>query len=401
LRRAAQAGRSEDSGRLDSRSLSQEDGFDVLRVLQVIPTLDRAGAEKQMVMLAGGLPRDRFQVEVAALTRLGPLQADLEAAGVPVTLIGKRFKLDPFAFRRLERLMKSKRFDVVQTWIFAANVYGRLAARAAKLPIVITAEMAADHWKSRAHLAIDRRLARWTDRIVGNSEAVVDFYRKAGLPEDRLARIVSGIVPREPPIEDPKAIRAEFGVPEDVFVLLFAGRLYPQKGVNDLLHALDLLQHVRPKLRTWIAGDGPLRERLTEYARAVRLLEGDTVRFLGQREDLPRLLAAADALVLPSLYEGLPNVVLEAMSFAKPVVATAAPGTTEVVIDGETGLLAPLQAPTELARALLKVIDDPELARRLGAAGRARVLEHFQADTMIDQFARLYEELAQAKGLER
>src|SRR5256714_477449 len=102
-----------------------------------------------MVILAKGLPRDRFRVQVAALTRLGPLQAELEAAGIPVTLIGKRLKLDPLALARLVRFLKSGRFDVVQTWIFAANTYGRLAARLARVPIVITTEMAVDLWKGR------------------------------------------------------------------------------------------------------------------------------------------------------------------------------------------------------------------------------------------------------------
>src|SRR4029077_1011946 len=99
----------------------------------------------------------------------------------------------------------------------------------------------------------------------------------------------------------------------------------------------------------------------------------DKVRFLGHRDDVPRLLAASDLLVLPSLYEGLPNVVLEAMRFRKPVVATAAPGTTEVVVDGETGLLVPVKTPTALAKAIRAVLRDPSLARRLGEAGRTRV----------------------------
>src|SRR5262245_27346951 len=100
-----------------------------------------------MVLLAAGLPRERFRVEVAALTRLGPLAADLEAAGVPVTHVKKRHKADPFALNRLVHLMHAGKFDVVQTWIFAANVYGRLAARMADVPVVVTAEMAVDLWK--------------------------------------------------------------------------------------------------------------------------------------------------------------------------------------------------------------------------------------------------------------
>jgi glycosyltransferase involved in cell wall biosynthesis len=179
--------------------------------------------------------------------------------------------------------------------------------------------------------------------------------------------------------------------------VLFAGRLALQKGVGDLITALDLLQHVEPGLRTLIVGDGPLRESLQELTRSFHL--SDAVRFLGHRQDVPRLLAASDLLVLPSYYEGLPNVVLEAMRFRKPVVATAAPGTTEVVADKQTGLLVPMRDPKELARAIRAVVEDRELARRLGEAGRARVEAEFRAATMVERFAGLYEELAKVKGL--
>jgi glycosyltransferase involved in cell wall biosynthesis len=370
----------------------------VLNVLQLIPTLDRSGAEKQMVLLAKGLPRDRFRVEVAALTRLGPLGAELEEAGIPVTLIGKRLKVDPFALGRLVGLMKKKRFDVVQTWIFAANVYGRVAARRARVPVVVTAEMAVDYWKGKTQLEIDRRLAPWTDRVVGNSNAVVEFYRQAGIAEDRLAMIPSGIADEEPPPDsDPAAVRAEFGFGPGDPLVLFVGRLAPQKAVGDLIDACDLLQHVEPNMRTLIVGDGPLRDRLRTIAHAYQL--DDRVKFLGHRDDVPRLLAAADLLVLPSLYEGLPNVVLEAMRFRKPVVATAAPGTTEVVDDGVTGRLVPMRDPPALAKAIRELVRDPEQARRMGEAGRARVEAEFRASTMVERFAKLYEEIARGKGL--
>ena len=355
----------------------------VLKVLQLIPTLDRSGAEKQMVLLCQGLPRDRFEVEAAALTRLGPFEADLRDAGIPLTLIGKPLKIDPFALGRLTRFMKAKRFDVVQTWVFAANSYGRVAAKRAKVPVIVTAEMAVDLWKSRGHLMIDRQLAKWTDRVVGNSHAVVDFYRKVGVPENKLGMIYSGVAEEPLPQVDATAVRAEFGWSAEVPLIVFIGRLMAQKAVADLVAAIDILQHVRPDAKTLIIGGGPLRDELIETAHKFDL--DDKVRFVGHREDAQRLLAAADLLVLPSLYEGLPNVVLEAMRLGKPVVATAAPGTTEVVVDGETGLLVPLQNPTELARGIRKVLADNELAKRLGEAGRERVAREFGVQTMIDR----------------
>jgi glycosyltransferase involved in cell wall biosynthesis len=368
-----------------------------LKVLQLIPTLDRSGAEKQMVMLATGLPRDRFDVEVAAMTRSGPLEAELTAAGIPVTVIGKPLKVDPIALLRLARFLKAGAFDVVQTWIFAANTYGRVAARIARVPVVFVSEMAVDLWKGRSERFVDRRLATWCDRLVGNSHAVVDFYRKLGVPDDRLAMIYSGIGDEEPPAVDPRAVRAELGFPPEAPLVLFAGRLAEQKRVDDLLKALDLLQHVQADVRTIIAGDGPLRARLEATAHAYHL--DGRVRFLGHRDDVPRLLAAADILVLPSAYEGLPNVVLEAMRYRKPVVATAAPGTTEVVVDGETGILVPIGELILLTRAIRDLVRDPERRRRLGEAGRARAEAHFGADAMVAHFADLYEDLARAKGI--
>ncbi len=369
----------------------------MLKVLQLIPTLDRSGAEKQMVMLAKGLPRDRFHVEVATLTRLGAFEAELSAAGIPVTTFRKRLKLDPLALVRVARFLKARKFDVVQSWIFAANTYGRVAARLAGVPVVIVAEMAVDLWKGRSDRYIDRRLATWCDRLVGNSHAVVDFYRELGVPDDRLAMIYSGAEDEEPPLVDARAIRAEFGFEPQAPVILFAGRLAEQKRVDDLLKAVDLLQHVQPDLRTLIVGEGPLRERLEHTARAYDL--ASRVCFLGHRSDVPRLMAAADAVVLPSSYEGLPNVVLEAMRFRKPVVATAAPGTTELVVDQETGLLVPVGNAMLLARAIRDLVRDPALARRLGEAGRGRVETYFRADAMVAHFADLYENVARAKGI--
>ena len=370
----------------------------MLKILQLIPTLDRSGAEKQMALLAAGLPRDRFSVEVAALTRLGPLEADLRAAGVPVTLIGKRLKLDLLALRRLSAFLKRGRFDVVHTWIFAANTYGRIAAHLSHVPVVVTSEMAVDLWKTAAHLRVDRWLARWTDRVVGNSDAVVAFYRKQGIAPEKLLRIYSGIGDEAPPQADPRQTRQMLEISADAPVLLFAGRLAPQKGLNTLIEALDLLQHVQPGTVTLIAGEGPLRSALERKARAFQLLQTGRVRFLGHRDDVPALLAASDLLVLPSLYEGLPNVVLEAMHQRKPVVATNAPGTNELVVDGQSGLLVPVGEAKALARALRDLIRDPTQRATLGAAGHDRLDPQFRLPGMIREYGDLYEALARAKG---
>jgi glycosyltransferase involved in cell wall biosynthesis len=287
---------------------------------------------------------------------------------------------------------------VVNTWIFAANVYGRIAARMAGVPVVVTSEMAVDLWKRPAELRVDRWLTRWTTRVVGNSDAVVRFYREAGVPEGKLERIYSGIGPEGPVTRGRGAVRAELATPDDAPVLLFVGRLAPQKGVDVLLRALDLLQHVEPRVVTWVAGEGPERARLESTARAFTLLPQGRVRFVGHREDVPDLIEAADVLVLPSRYEGLPNVVLEAMQRSRPVVATAAPGTDEVVEGGVTGVLVPVDDAQALARELRDLVRDPARRVRLGEAGRERAGREFGLDAMIGGYAELYERLAGVSG---
>src|SRR6185436_7565234 len=126
-----------------------------IRVLQIIPTLVRGGAEKQLALLATGLPRDEFDVHVAVLTHTGPLEETLRTAGVPVTVIGKRWKVDPLAYLRLKSLIRRLKPDIVHTWLFAANSYGRQAAIAAGVKHIVAGERCVDPWKSTLHLTID------------------------------------------------------------------------------------------------------------------------------------------------------------------------------------------------------------------------------------------------------
>lgn len=373
-----------------------------MKIAQIIPTLDRSGAEKQLLLLCRELKSRGHDVQVAVLTRSGPLEPEFHASGIPVTTIGKPLKVDPFALMRLKRWLKTNRFEVVQSWLFAGNAYARAAARLAfgnrKLgrPVVLASEMAVDLWKSSWHFRIDRGLQTWCDTVVGNSQAVVDFYRDTvGITPDLLSMIHSGIDPDEArPVDDAarSEARRSLGIlAEEGPVLVFAGRLAEQKRVIDLLKAADILQHLYPKIRVLIAGDGPLRRELEAFARDVDL--GDKAKFLGLREDMPTLYEAADAVVLPSSYEGLPNLLLEAQLRAIPVVASAAPGTVELVEHEVTGLRFPVGDSTEFARQLERLISDPELGRKLGAAGRTMILEKFTVRHMADRFEALYREL--------
>jgi glycosyltransferase involved in cell wall biosynthesis len=364
-----------------------------IRILHVIPTLVRGGAEKQLALLAAGLPRERFDVHVAVLTHTGPLEGDLRQAGVPVTNIGKRWKLDPSAYWRLRRLMKQLQPQIVHTWLFAANAYGRQAAVSAEVKHIVAGERCVDPWKGPVQLSIDRVLAKRTERIVTNSSGVKEFYVSRGLPSDKFTIIPNGIGPFQPgSAVSREALLEELHLPQDARLIGAIGRLWPQKRVKDLIWAADLLKSARDDAHLLIIGDGPLRWRLERYRDQNEV--GDRVHFLGERNDVPRLLLHLDCLWLASEYEGQSNAIMEAMSAGVPVVATDIPGNRDLVVPEQTGYLAPVGDRAAFTRYTHHLLEDADLARRLGDAGRARMLAEFSVERMIERHAALYSELA-------
>lgn len=361
------------------------------RILQIIPTLDRAGAEKQLCLLAAGLPRDEFDVHVCALTHGGPLEADLDAAGVPTEIIGKRWKLDLGSFSRLKRHIARLRPDLVHTWMFAANTYGYAAARLSGVKKIVIAQRCVDPWKGRGQLALDRAISRRCSAVAVNSQGVYDFYVGHGAPADRVRLIPNG-VPVPPASDlDRKTLLSELELPEDSRLIGLVGRLWPQKRVKDAIWAADLLKVIHNNTHLLIVGDGPQRDLLWRFRDLVRIR--DRVHFLGARDDVPRLMPHFDVLWSTSGYEGQSNVVLEAMASGVPVVATDIPGTRELVADGETGFLVPVGHRAGFTKYTDRLLNDPEMASRLSTAAKNRVKNEFSVDKMIERYVELYRQL--------
>jgi glycosyltransferase involved in cell wall biosynthesis len=169
-------------------------------------------------------------------------------------------------------------------------------------------------------------------------------------------------------------------------------RLASQKAPEVFVRAFARVHQVRPEVRALVVGDGEQRGEMEALARHLQI--SDAIQFLGHRSDVPELLCAMDMVVLTSRYEGLPYCLLEAMACALPVVATRAPGTVDVVEDGVTGLLAPVDAPDSIAAAILSLLAAPERARALGEAGRRRVEERFSLSAMLAAHEALYRRLS-------
>ena len=364
------------------------------RILLIIPTLVRGGAEKQLALLACGLKRAGWDVQVCVLTYTGPLQEQLDQAGVPVTIIGKRWKVDPFAYRRLQREIIRIKPDIVHTWLFAANSYGRVAALRAGVKHVLCGERCVDPWKGMVQLAIDRYLARSTERIVTNSSGVQEFYASKGLPAEKFVVIPNGIAPFAPPSQlqvSREALLQELELPADARLIAAIGRLWPQKRVKDLIWATDLLRCVRENVHLLIIGDGPLRWRLERFTSQCQI--SDRVHFLGERNDVPKILPHLECLWLGSSYEGQSNGIMEAMSAGIPVVASDIPGNRDLVVPGVTGYLFPVGDRAALTQQTHLLLADADLAKRLGDAGRERMEQEFSIERMVQRHEALYRSL--------
>lgn len=365
------------------------------KVMLVIPTLDQGGAEKQLCLLADGLHRNEFEVHVVVLTRTGPRETWLHERNIPLHFIDKRGKFDPFAWWRLYRLFRTIRPDLVHTWIFAANAYGRSAALLAKVPVVAASERSVDPWKSGWQFWIDKFLARRAPRITTNSSGVVQFYTDRGIPRDYFYIIPNAAV--EPPHSNAtkEEVAKRLGVPAELKWIVSVGRLWHQKGYKDLIWGAEMLRMLREDTCYLIIGDGPERSRLELYRDNIRA--GSQVYLLGERTDVPDILKHADVLWNGSLYEGQSNVILEAQAGGIPVIASDIPGNRDLVQDRETGLLFPPADVDRLTRLTNELFRDPGLRDRMTQNAKRRVEQEHGGDTMIQRHIALYRSWLQAK----
>ena len=362
-----------------------------MKALFLCQNLNVGGAEELILGASTTLPAIGVETGVVALTRRGPIADEIEAAGVPVHLVtGEPGPRDPAAFIRLVRLLQRERPDVVHTFLIVAGIYGRFAAFAAGVPLVLAAEQNVYARKPRRHALMERALACRTYRVVACCDVVGRFYQQqVGIPRSKIDVIYNAVRfgPR-PRLTDTETARFALRLPPDALVLGTLGRLTEQKGQRTLLQAIATLSRDLPDLVLFLAGAGPLREALE--AEAARLGLADRVRFLGVRRDRATLYAAMDVFVLPSRWEGLSLALVEAMGAGRAIVATNVGGNPEVVHDGQTGLLVPPDDPTALAGALGKLARDRALRTSLGDAAAVDARARFSIDQHVAQLSALY-----------
>lgn len=366
------------------------------KLTMIIPTLVQGGAEKQMCLLAAGLPKSEFEVSVLALTAGGPWEAYLQTHGIPVTVIGKRFKFDPFSFRRLWLQLRSDRPDIVHTWIFAANAYGRCAARWAGVPRLVAGERCVDLWKNEFHFWLDRRLDRWTSAVATNSQGVVDFYHQHGIGLEKFHVIPNGYDASEAGDDVAGRIdwRDRLQLPSAAKLIVAVARLWPQKRLKDLIWALDLISCKYDHVHLAIAGEGPELQRLQQFAHEARV--PDRVHLLGHVAQPTALLRVADVFCLVSEYEGQSNALMEAMRWQVPVVVSDIAGNRDLIPNESCGLICPVGDRMAIARQIGRVLDDPTAAQKRAELAAQRLEENFSLPAMIEGYRQLYHRVLDA-----
>lgn len=356
-----------------------------MRVLQVDTARDWRGGQSQILLTAQGLAARGHQVTLACQAG-GVLESRARTAGLAVRPLRFRGDLSPAALAPLARLLRETRAEVVQLNDPHAVGCGLLAARLAGRTRMVATRRVDFHLRGR----LSRLKYRACDRVVAVSRAIEAILRQDGLGEDRLRLVYEG-VPDRAPATGGRAVLARLGVPDGCPVVGNVAALTDHKDQATLIDAAPLVLARLPEVRFVIVGDGELRPALEARARE-RGLAGRCV-FAGFRTDLDRLIPAFTLFCLSSRWEGLGTSLLDAMCFARPIVATAAGGIPEAVEDGVTGRLVPVADPAALAAALVQVLSDPERSEALGRAGRRRFEQGFTSERMVGETLRVFEEL--------
>ena len=375
-----------------------------LGILQLVDNLDIGGAQEVVATLAKHLAGAGHRPVIATF-RDGPLRSYFEELGIPVVLLPRRrhsvlalplFVRDMVRIRQaLTTTIARYDIDVVQTHLVRSLDFLTTTLRGkGGLPLVYWTFHNSDFTLRREHLPrhgwllkpkqiVYRFLYRLTSRRVSGVIAVSDDVRtsildRVGPLNNKIVVIANGVdVDRYGDSVDRDEVRAELGLDSNAFVMVMVAMFKEQKGHVYLIEAAAEVLPLHPEARILLIGDGELRPDMERRVRAAHI--ADAVRFLGSRRDVARILAASDLFVLPSLWEGLPMALLEAMASGLPCVATTVSGTKQVIVPDVTGLLVPPGNTPALRDAMLTMLTAPEGTRLMGAAGRRRVSSEFSA----------------------
>jgi glycosyltransferase involved in cell wall biosynthesis len=374
------------------------DDMHLINILHVISKLPVGGVENQLSMILRKYDKKKFCPFVCSLSDKGEIGKEIEDSGIEVIPLNKlKHRFDWTIVKDIYNLIKERDIKIVRTHQYHANLYGRLAALLAKVPCIVASVHNVYTIDKKIHRRlINRFLARFTDKIVAVSEIVKkDILKYDGLREDKVMVINNGIDTDRLLSMDGNIIRTEFYISSDVPVIGTIGRLTFQKGQKYLIEAVSKIKEKFPKIMLLVVGDGPMKEELQNYAKTLGLNEH--VIFTGSRRDVPALLAAMDIFVLPSLWEGLPNALLEAMASGKSIIATDILPVREVINSEKEGILFPSRNSSAIASSIEFLLVNKTFAVIIGNNAQKRAYSDFNITTTVDKYTNLYEDILNNK----
>ena len=364
----------------------------MINIMQIVHDLNFGGMQRVVVDLCLKSDPSKFNMSVCCFEELGPNARELQSAGIPVFLIKKKSGIDFALPFKLRTHFSKYNIDIVHTHGINPFFYGTIGAKLAGNIKTVQTDHARGIFPVAPKEMFSEMVVSWfADRIIAVSEGVKsDLVKYEHINKDKIQVIYNGIDAAKYRVSiDKNRKRKEFGIKKEDKVIGIGVRLEEQKGIAYLIQAAGELVESFSNLKLLIIGDGELRSEMEDLA--VQLGIENKVIFTGFRTDIPELLQIIDIYVLPSLFEGHPLVLLEAMAASKPIVATDIPGNRETVADGKTGLLVPLRNSEELAIALKLLLKNDEFRIKMGMLGCKKYQSQFTIDNMIQQYNHLYE----------
>lgn len=377
-----------------------------LRVVLVISNLEYGGAQRQVIDLANSVDPSRVDIHVCSLSSYVPLGELLRDRARRLHVVPKRFKYDLSVPLRLAALLRRLDADVAHAYLFDAEIAVRVAGALARTPLVVGSERNTDYRLKRVQLAAYRATRRRVHLIVANSRAGAAFNgRTLGQPASLYRVVHNGVDTGRFQPGSSAAARAALELPPHAPVVGMFGSFKAQKNHPLLLEAAPRILRDAPgtvflfvgdQLYAGMHGSDAYKQRVMDMVRERNLLAH--CRFLGNRNDVERVYPACDVTVLPSLFEGTPNVALESMACGVPVIATAVSDNAEIVPDGHAGVIVPLDAPETLAGRVAALLSDGERRDAMGRAAREWVVREFSTARLAEKTEAVYREALALRG---
>ena len=374
-----------------------------IRVLEMIDKPFLGGGQRNLLSLAASLDRERFDVSVCSGEN-GPLVEEVKTLGIPHFPVPFSKRLNRRIFHSIEHILRENRFDIVHTHGGVAGLFGRRAARRCRVPVIIHTLHGIHYLHYRnpvlrlSYILLERWFSRFTDSLILVCSADQKQAHKFRLgSEDRMTVIPNGLDIEEVWKRNLSSVaksekKDQLAIPSHHPVLGTVARLHRQKGIPFLIQSMERIATELPDSILVIVGSGPEEESAKELITARGL--DDKIIMLGEREDALEILSLFDVFVLPSLWEGLPYVLLEAALMEKPVVATAVDGVLEIIEDGTTGILVPAEDSEKLAEAVLHMVADRVRSQKMARQLKCEVIEKYTLTRMVEQVQDLYSRLS-------